>query len=650
MVTGARRAVVGVLVAFVALSAVLVVSPTPAIADDPAATKLLLMLDASGSMNGKDASGLSKIKAAQKALTSVVNTLPAESQVGLRVYGATVQGGRPTPQACADTQLVHPIGPLDRPGLAAAINGFKAKGETPIAGSLKAAMGDLGAEGKRNIVLVSDGEESCVPDPCPVVKELVKQGIDLQIDTVGFAVDAKARKQLQCIAAAGNGSYYDAKDAGQLEESLNKLATRAIRPFAISGTPVKGVVLPDDAPLPSSVPVLTPGQYTDAIATSEDGWTFYTVQRTMPHSTVHIGFTARPRQYDDGQGFGWSSENWDAETRTADGIKCATSWALKNDGLGLQQLIGLGVVTLGSHDVDSLPKKDELACEVAMTLTLRVRRDKGGPDLTPLEISYIEEPPISNLATLPAPDKGVFGGQGKKVKASTMQPVTGGQSFSTATEISSGTWTDTLVPGEVTVYKIRLEPGQSVQFQMDGPNKGFTYPSAGIVLWVSGVLYSPDRVRIGDELWKAGSFSASSASPHLTNSGEIRYRNRFYDQYTTGASPERVAMGGWYYYVAGIGTAQKGEHLRGVPIAINFTARVTGTPSGFPDYVTTLGNTVGPVTATPSPSAAPSTDAVRETATDGVSPLLWVGGGLVGGLVIAGVAYVLTRRRPARRP
>ena len=136
--------------------------------DEPVPGKLLLMLDASGSMKAKDPSGLTKIEAAKKALTGVVGALPDTAQVGLRVYGATVDGkGKPTPAACADTQLIHPIAALDKPKLTSTIAAIKALGETPIAHSLTEALTDLGTEGKRNIVLVSDGEESCVPTPAP---------------------------------------------------------------------------------------------------------------------------------------------------------------------------------------------------------------------------------------------------------------------------------------------------------------------------------------------------------------------------------------------------------------------------------------------------------------------------------------------------
>ena len=93
--------------------------------------------------------------------------------------------------------------------MTSAINEFQPRGDTPIAYSLKEGAKDLGDDGKRHIILVSDGEETCSSDPCQEIRELVAGGISLQIDTVGFGVEDKARQQLSCIAEAGGGSYYE---------------------------------------------------------------------------------------------------------------------------------------------------------------------------------------------------------------------------------------------------------------------------------------------------------------------------------------------------------------------------------------------------------------------------------------------------------
>jgi Ca-activated chloride channel family protein len=224
---------------------------------------VLLVLDVSGSMNEPIATGGTKLAAAKRALKQVADSLPPGTEVGLRVYGSKIAEPKSrNPKACTDTQLVMPLGPLDKSTMYRAVDSFTAKGETPIAYSMQKSVADLGAEGKRVLVLISDGEETCAKDPCPAARRLASEGVNLQFNAIGLAVNSKARKQLQCIAEAGGGSYYDASRSGDLSEALRKLAQRALRPFAMSGTPVRGAEEPADGP------ELGAGQYVDSYSAS----------------------------------------------------------------------------------------------------------------------------------------------------------------------------------------------------------------------------------------------------------------------------------------------------------------------------------------------------------------------------------------------
>lgn len=131
----------------------------------------------------------------------------------LRVYGADRASG------CTDTRLVRPVEPLDRDAVKRAVDGVRPKGDTPIGVSPRRAAQELpepagGAIGTRTILLISDGEDNCgTPEPCRVAEQLARAGVGLRIDAVGFQVKGAAREQSECVAAAGNGRYYDAPDA-----------------------------------------------------------------------------------------------------------------------------------------------------------------------------------------------------------------------------------------------------------------------------------------------------------------------------------------------------------------------------------------------------------------------------------------------------
>jgi len=72
-------------------------------------------------------------------------------------------------------------------------------------------------------------------------------------------VQGKARSQLRCVAKRGSGTYYDADNQAVIEDSLDQLATRAFRPFRLTGTPIEG------ATQKAKAPVVAPGQDIDNI-------------------------------------------------------------------------------------------------------------------------------------------------------------------------------------------------------------------------------------------------------------------------------------------------------------------------------------------------------------------------------------------------
>ena len=309
---GLRQAVLGGLALLVAATGLLV-TPLPATAEE--ATKVHLLLDVSGSMNERISSGGTKFAAAQRAVKRVADAVPAGTQVGLRVYGSEIaEPKEQNPKACTDTELVLPIGPLNRGKLYRAVDSFEAKGETPIAYSLGKAVDDLGSSGKRVLILISDGEESCDGDPCPAARRLAKAGVDLQFNAIGLAVNSKARKQLQCIAKAGDGNYYDATNTSDLEEAVRRITQRALRPFQTTGTPVEGTV--DEAGAPS----IRVGQYKDKYDASNTP-RYYRVSRT-PGSTVTASIATIVRPYPS-----QNTENWTLNLVTPDGTTCATSTA-----------------------------------------------------------------------------------------------------------------------------------------------------------------------------------------------------------------------------------------------------------------------------------------------------------------------------------
>jgi Ca-activated chloride channel family protein len=273
------------------LAAVLVL-PGAALAQAPE-NRALIVLDASKSMNEDAGNGGTRLDAAKQAVGTLLDRLPAGAPLGLRVYGAKV-AETSRAEACRDTELVVPVGPLDKAAMRSTVEGLNGKGRTPIGNSLLAVPDDLGpSEGRRTVILVSDGGDNCAPpDPCEAAREVSKQGVDLSISVVGLQVNERVRRQLECIAKAGGGTYVDVQDADDLADELAAALSRAFRSYEPAGTKVTG------GPTNRDAAAIQAGLFQDAIRPGETR--FYAVD--VPEGRrLLTSVTAIPAFVDEGQ-------------------------------------------------------------------------------------------------------------------------------------------------------------------------------------------------------------------------------------------------------------------------------------------------------------------------------------------------------------
>lgn len=223
-----------------------------------AATNVLFIFDASGSMWGK-VDNQAKIVVARKAMKEVLKDLPADTKLGLMSYGHRRKGD------CQDIEVVMPVGSSGASAIAKKIDILQPKGSTPIANALKQSAGAFsGMEGKKMIVLVTDGAEECEGDPCAAAKELAAQDIDLHINVVGFNLGEKQRKAVECIADEGHGKYYDAADGKSLTAALTEVKTQVVE--AAPPAP------PAAPPPPAELNLLSLAEGGQLIAAPGDGW------------------------------------------------------------------------------------------------------------------------------------------------------------------------------------------------------------------------------------------------------------------------------------------------------------------------------------------------------------------------------------------
>ena len=192
-------------------------SPSPQAADasTPPPNNLIFILDSSGSMWGRIEGDLPKISVAKSVMTDLISGLDAGSSVGLIAYGHRRKGD------CSDVETLTPLQSLDKDRLIGQIKGINPKGKTPITRSVKEAVEILRTvEESAGIVLVSDGIETCEGDPCEAVKAAKAAGIPFTMHVVGFDVAEAETDQLRCMADAGGGRYFTARNTAQLSDAL----------------------------------------------------------------------------------------------------------------------------------------------------------------------------------------------------------------------------------------------------------------------------------------------------------------------------------------------------------------------------------------------------------------------------------------------
>lgn len=182
---------------------------------------VLIILDSSYSMSEK-INGEQKIDIAKRTLNNVLSKLSPQVKLGLRVYGHKT--GFMGFGACSASELLVPIGPNNIQRIRSMIVGLKPNGATPIIYSIEQALEkdfQYAGPGKKRIILLSDGMETCGGSPCDYAVDLVRKGVELKVDVIGFDLNELAAiEQLKCVALSTRGKFYSASTAAELADSL----------------------------------------------------------------------------------------------------------------------------------------------------------------------------------------------------------------------------------------------------------------------------------------------------------------------------------------------------------------------------------------------------------------------------------------------
>lgn len=182
----------------------------------PEKTRILFVLDGSGSMNAQWSEDQSRMDVAKRILTRLVDSLRVNPklELALRVYGHRYARQS---NNCDDSKLEVPFAVSNHNTIINEIKDITPRGVTPITYSLLQAANDFPAgAGYRNIViLITDGVESCGGDPCEASIALQKRGVFLRPFIIGLGVPGG--KALDCV-----GKFIDAENSRTFNKILNE--------------------------------------------------------------------------------------------------------------------------------------------------------------------------------------------------------------------------------------------------------------------------------------------------------------------------------------------------------------------------------------------------------------------------------------------
>ena len=198
-----------------------------------------LVVDGSASMNIDDAPG-PRIDAAKTAARAYIDALPDETSFSLWTYGTGTGNTDEEQEAgCRDTSNLIPSAAVDHDAARESVDGITPSGWSPIAATMQEAGSALPSDEPANLVVVTDGEDTCgEPTICQVAQELHQSHPQLRIDAVGFMVNDP---ELNCAATTTGGLYVTADNTEQLTRRLAVSRDTEMSKNTLTGRSFQGI-------------------------------------------------------------------------------------------------------------------------------------------------------------------------------------------------------------------------------------------------------------------------------------------------------------------------------------------------------------------------------------------------------------------------
>lgn len=199
---------------FPALAA-LMISAAPAVAERVS----VLVFDASGSMWNRVEGDLTRIEVARDVMGDYFASRDAAVPLSVIAYGHNRRGD------CGDIEVIASMGQTAPATLESRLRGLMPRGMTPLTDSLALARDQIPPTAEAaDIILVTDGLETCEGDPCALAASLASEGIDIRAHVVGFGLSAAEVAALSCITDQTGGMLFQANSGAELAQALQQVS------------------------------------------------------------------------------------------------------------------------------------------------------------------------------------------------------------------------------------------------------------------------------------------------------------------------------------------------------------------------------------------------------------------------------------------
>jgi Ca-activated chloride channel family protein len=234
----------------------------------PVPTRVLIMIDGSGSMRGR-IGGTTKLDLARKAARDFIDAMPASIQASLLVFG---QDGSSAPagkaKSCAGISLLSPL-TTDHDRLRSALDQVQAVGWTPLAAGLERAetlLSGNATPGEQVIYVVSDGKETCGGDPVAVARRINAGRTRAIVNVIGFDLPVADAQALTSVARAGGGDFVNVSS----EAEMNRVTAEVREAVRRTDNDVATSVAATDNDVKTSVAITDADVCISNLATDEE--------------------------------------------------------------------------------------------------------------------------------------------------------------------------------------------------------------------------------------------------------------------------------------------------------------------------------------------------------------------------------------------